>query len=204
VVLARAHLGTVPGMARRDYRAPGLVIHWDSDRCTHASRCWRNLPEVFQPWAKPWIEPAGADADRIRRVIRLCPTGAISFTDVPVEAADGWKAGCAPDVQAEVDAAAARQGSGQAGTAGPDAPGAADEAEAAAGSASSGSAATVSVTAAGPLLVDGVRVLSAGGRVLVAEGRAALCRCGGSGRKPFCDGSHARLGFTDPGTGPEG
>jgi uncharacterized Fe-S cluster protein YjdI len=48
----------------------------------------------------------------------------------------------------------------------------------------------------GPLLVSGgVRILNAEGAVLYEGDRAALCRCGGSGNKPFCDGTHRKNGF---------
>ena len=50
----------------------------------------------------------------------------------------------------------------------------------------------------GPYLVEGDVQLydTAGGKVSI-EGRAkiALCRCGASSTKPFCDGSHSRIGF---------
>src|SRR6185295_4916127 len=35
------------------------------------------------------------------------------------------------------------------------------------------------------------------GAALEAGPRVALCRCGGSSRKPFCDGTHAKIGFSD-------
>lgn len=48
----------------------------------------------------------------------------------------------------------------------------------------------------GPLLVSGgVRILDAEGTVLYEGERAALCRCGGSSNKPFCDGTHKTNGF---------
>ena len=48
----------------------------------------------------------------------------------------------------------------------------------------------------GPLLLrGGVRILDAGGTVLYEGERAALCRCGGSSNKPFCDGTHKTNGF---------
>ena len=51
-------------------------------------------------------------------------------------------------------------------------------------------------SAKGPLLVSGgVRVLAADGTVLYEGERAALCRCGQSGNKPFCDGTHKKVGF---------
>jgi uncharacterized Fe-S cluster protein YjdI len=48
----------------------------------------------------------------------------------------------------------------------------------------------------GPLLLDGeVRVTAEDGTALVRTGKVALCRCGGTGNQPFCDGSHERVGF---------
>ena len=48
----------------------------------------------------------------------------------------------------------------------------------------------------GPLLVSGgVRILDAEGNVLYEGEKAALCRCGCSANKPFCDGTHKTNGF---------
>ena len=54
----------------------------------------------------------------------------------------------------------------------------------------------VRASANGPLLLSGgVRILDADGEVLYEGERAALCRCGQSGNKPFCDGTHKKVGF---------
>lgn len=48
----------------------------------------------------------------------------------------------------------------------------------------------------GPLFVRGhVRVVDPEGALVRDDTRVALCRCGASGNKPFCDGSHRRVGF---------
>jgi CDGSH-type Zn-finger protein len=33
------------------------------------------------------------------------------------------------------------------------------------------------------------------GNVIREDTRLALCRCGGSANKPFCDGTHLKIGF---------
>jgi CDGSH-type Zn-finger protein len=49
----------------------------------------------------------------------------------------------------------------------------------------------------GPLLLKGNLVITGGnGRTSWRGDRVALCRCGGSGNKPFCDGSHKTNGFS--------
>jgi CDGSH-type Zn-finger protein/uncharacterized Fe-S cluster protein YjdI len=48
----------------------------------------------------------------------------------------------------------------------------------------------------GPLQVRGnMEIISGTGRVVARMESARLCRCGGSGNKPFCDNTHARIGF---------
>lgn len=61
-------------------------------------------------------------------------------------------------------------------------------------------AATITPYRDGPLIVRGdFRLLDQDGRE-IDPGREtiALCRCGKSGIKPFCDGSHKRAGFSAP------
>ena len=55
---------------------------------------------------------------------------------------------------------------------------------------------TVQVRPNGPLFVRGnVKITDTQGNVLFNSARAALCRCGGSEHKPFCDGTHRKNGF---------
>jgi CDGSH-type Zn-finger protein len=48
----------------------------------------------------------------------------------------------------------------------------------------------------GPLVVSGNLEICAGtGRTVARVTKTALCRCGHSKNKPFCDGSHVAAGF---------
>jgi CDGSH-type Zn-finger protein len=57
---------------------------------------------------------------------------------------------------------------------------------------------TIRVRQNGPYVIDSdeVRVIDWNGVEYPIERRPiALCRCGASTRKPFCDGTHSRIGF---------
>ena len=65
-----------------------------------------------------------------------------------------------------------------------------------AASAPAESAVTIELLPDGPLLVKGTVTLKrADGTSEAKEGTTALCRCGASKNKPFCDGSHNANGF---------
>lgn len=60
---------------------------------------------------------------------------------------------------------------------------------------------TIKVKQNGPYVVAGddvarLTIVDHEGRPIVPEGTSvSLCRCGASANKPFCDGTHGRIGF---------
>jgi CDGSH-type Zn-finger protein len=61
---------------------------------------------------------------------------------------------------------------------------------------SNGDSPKVSVTEDGPYMVEGgARIQNASGEDVSKDGKAFLCRCGHSSNKPFCDGTHSKIGF---------
>lgn len=55
----------------------------------------------------------------------------------------------------------------------------------------------IMATEDGPYLVQGpAQIIDADGRPFTTTTKnVALCRCGGSQTKPFCDGTHSKIGF---------
>ena len=137
-----------PGVERL-YRNEQISVSWEPKLCIHAGDCFRGLPQVFQPQARPWVRLDGATVERIAEVVIRCPTGALHF-----ERLDGGPQEPQPEET------------------------------------------TIQARLNGPLYVRGhVRILGPSQRLIREDTRLALCRCGQSENKPFCDGSHRRVGF---------
>ena len=64
---------------KRRYSNDKITVLWDSDKCIHSGMCDGQLPEVFDPSKRPWVNLKGADVETIKRVIECCPSGALSY-----------------------------------------------------------------------------------------------------------------------------
>jgi putative redox protein len=56
-----------------------ITVLWKPEFCQHSTRCWKQLPQVFKPSIKKWIDPDGAAAESIREQVNRCPSGALEF-----------------------------------------------------------------------------------------------------------------------------
>ncbi|MEM1205525.1 MAG: CDGSH iron-sulfur domain-containing protein [Acidobacteriota bacterium] len=210
------------------YEGEQLKIHYDARRCIHAGECVRGNAEAFNPKNRPWVQVDAAEADTVAGVVRNCPTGALTYERkdgggteaAPAEntvrlEADGpvYLAGdleitdAAGNVTRETRAALCRCGASHSK---PYCDGQHSKAEfqdvGAVGTAKTKDAKAgattlkVRILADGPILLDGpYRLANAEGEICMETGSGALCRCGASKNKPFCDGQHKPAGFEDPG-----
>lgn len=207
-------------------RGARIAVSFDSDRCIHARWCVLGNPRVFVPGADgQWIFPDNADANEVEAIVRRCPSGALTFERLdgapqeapplvnsvrvrengPLELHGDLHM---PDGSRRLRATVCRCGQSQARPY-------CDGSHAKAGFVAPaertpreseplderGGPLLVSPRQDGPLALEGPQeILSGGNSTLDRCTRSRLCRCGHSGNKPFCDGSHARVGFKAEGT----
>jgi CDGSH-type Zn-finger protein/uncharacterized Fe-S cluster protein YjdI len=207
-----------------NYGGKTATVTWNGKLCIHIGECGRAKGDLFIGGRQPWCQPdLAADAD-VEEVVERCPTGALSagFADGSLpEVADALNtvqvAYNGPlffrgdlnieDAPADVPgvkfrAALCRCGQSKnkpfcdnshedAGFKDYGAVGeAADE------TAGTGGSLSIQSAKNGPLLLKGnVAIISGSGRVAWQGDQTALCRCGASKNKPFCDGEHRNIGF---------
>lgn len=206
------------------YPGAKATVSWNGKLCIHIGECGHAEGELFVAGRKPWCQPDLASDDETEEVVLRCPTGALSvkFADgsrveqVPaintIQVAYNGPLFVRGDLQID-DAAANVPGLkfraalcrcgksknkpycdnshldadfrdyGAIGKSGEN-------------SGDSGGPLQVNPAVDGPLLVKGnVTLVSGSGRESWQGSQVALCRCGASNNKPFCDGQHKKTGF---------
>jgi len=198
-----------------------LTLKFEAKRCIHARFCVTGAPNVFLANVQgPWIHPDAMDVERLADIAHACPSGAIQYTRH-----DGRPDESSPLVNlAAVREAGPYAFRGELVLNGEAIGyratlcrcGASknkpfcdsshrDVGFTASGEPPSGTTDMLPVRDGplhidpqinGPLQVRGnLEITSGTGRVVARVESARLCRCGASQNKPFCDGSHAKIGF---------
>jgi len=203
-----------------------VTVRFDHSRCVHSRACVLGEPSVFKANTPgEWIYPDQATVQRLAIVANNCPSGAISYQaqdpsrneQAPLVnlvrirengplafhatlevsgRADGFRATLCRCGQSQnkpyCDGShvnAHFEASGEPATA-PSEPLAVRD-----------GALAVTPTRNGPLEVKGnMEIVSGTGRTVARLTKTWLCRCGGSKKKPYCDGTHRTIGFTADGT----
>ena len=207
--------------AVEEVRGKRVIIRFDGTKCIHSRHCVLDHPEVFVPNAKgEWIHPDSASPQTIAQVALNCPSGAITY-----ERLDGGESEAPPVVNLvrirengplafHAPLSIAGQGAGLRVTlcrcgASKNKP-YCDGSHTAAKFSASGEPETQTseplATRNGPIEITPLRngplkaagaleVVSGTGRTITRATENYFCRCGGSGKKPFCDGTHKKIGF---------
>ena len=212
---------------RETVRGRQVTIHFEAGKCVHSRNCVLGRPDVFVPnVAGEWIHPDSATPDEVAALAANCPSGAITY-----ERLDGVAnerppivntvrvrengplafhapltiAGVGDTLRATLCRCGASQQKpycdGSHAAASFTATGEPPTKEAAPLAMRDGPLTVMSVPN-GPLKVTGsLEFVSGTGRTINRTTQTFLCRCGASANKPYCDGSHKKIGFQAAGDG---
>ncbi len=206
------------------YKGKNIDVQWDSRLCIHIGECGYSSGELFVAGRDPWCQPNLAAEDDVKDVVERCPSGALTYSDKsrgdneqpaecntvqvvyngPLYIQGELHIENAPQDMRGINYRAALCRCGQSkrkpfcdnshlqagfkdyGAVGEKGDGTDEE----------GGRLTIKPVLNGPLLLSGNFAIVAGsGRIAWRGKQAALCRCGHSKNKPFCDGSHKAAGF---------
>jgi CDGSH-type Zn-finger protein/uncharacterized Fe-S cluster protein YjdI len=206
------------------YEGADIDVQWDGRLCIHVGECGRATNDLFVGGREPWCQPDCVSSAEVVEVVGRCPTGALTYTRKDGEAGEVSVSenvvrvmyngplyvrgdleidGAGKDMDGvRFRAALCRCGQSkskpfcdnsheEAGFKDYGAVG--DKGD---GLESEGGTLKVGHAPNGPLLLNGnFSIVAASGRKAWSGTKAALCRCGDSKNKPFCDGSHKDAGF---------
>ena len=152
----------------REYTNGEITVFWKPAKCIHATTCYRELNEVFNPRNRPWVNINGAPSAEIVTIVKKCPTKALD-----------WKWNDAEKQKEEEEREKIKS-------------------EAEAQLAVEEKPTQVNIMKDGPILIQGKFVIyGEEGNVLKTLSMTSLCRCGHSRVLPFCDGTHRKHGFKE-------
>jgi len=170
----------------RQYTNGEITVFWVPSKCIHATTCFRELIEVFNPGRRPWINMEGAPTRKIIEVTNKCPTQAIVWkqnTDLTEEERANQRQANPTEENPETLGSPLNIA----------------ESPAIETQKSTRIKPTnVRIMKDGPIVVEGqFKAIGGDDIALKPTTLTSFCRCGNSKSMPYCDGTHRKIGFTE-------